>query len=68
MKHSDLLTYAAAAREMGVTRAAVDWRVASGQLPVYVVYGKSFVSMKGLTVWKKARLRRALSLVARGMK
>ena len=58
MKDTDLFTQAAAAREMGVTSSAVDFRRRQGNFrpnETTEIGGKIFFYRRGLKRWKRER-------------
>lgn len=59
---ADLFTPSAAAREVGVTRQAVNDRIASGKMRVTEIGGVTFVTRKEIAAWKEDRRRRARAL------
>lgn len=68
MSESDLFTQAAAAREMGVTRAAVAQRLARNQFrkgDTDEVAGSTFITRRALTRWKAERAEKARKLATK---
>lgn len=58
-----LMTPTAAAREIGVTRQAVDSRIRSGKMKPVEVGGSVFVTHAAVNAWKRERAKRAKALL-----